>query len=430
MGDRVVMGDRIRRAGAICWGICGIAAVLALLGLIAYVFRVIFPPLILAGAIVFLLNPVVTRLQARHIPRVLGTGLSYLAVVATVVLVGLLVAPLATNQYDDLAKEWPDLRADLEKDIDDLSARSEENDWPIRIPTYQELEDQFSAEEAADTNGDGVVSEEEEQDRFAAQIATARELALRVFHVGIIFLIGPIIAFYLLVDLPHIRRVFRSLVPERARGDSMVLARRLSTAIGGYFRGQLAVAIVVGIMASIGMLIIDLPFWLIVGMIAGLFNMIPLIGPWIGAVPGIIIAFTTGGGMGKAIAVAVVMAIVQQIDNHFISPMVMQRAVKLHPAVVMLALLAGGTLAGFFGLLLAVPTAATLKIVCGHAWRHYVLGEPLDEIEARWEAEDVPVPGGVVEPVGADEDSADETQPDATLPGATPASEEPIPTGP
>ena len=99
-------------------------------------------------------------------------------------------------------------------------------------------------------------------------------------------------------------------------------------------------------MASIGMLIIDLPFWLIVGMIAGLFNMIPLIGPWVGAVPGIVIAITTGGGPGKAIAVAVVMAIVQQIDNHFISPIVMQRAVKLHPAVVMLALLAGGTLVG------------------------------------------------------------------------------------
>ena len=94
------------------------------------------------------------------------------------------------------------------------------------------------------------------------------------------------------------------------------------------------------------------------------------------------------------------MAIVQQIDNHFISPIVMQRAVKLHPAVVMLALLAGGTLAGFIGLLLAVPAAATLKIVCGHVWRHYVLGEPLDEIEARWEAEDVPRKGGVIEKIG------------------------------
>jgi predicted PurR-regulated permease PerM len=412
------MVDQIRRAGAVCWAICGIAAVVVLLGLLAYVLRVIWAPLILAGAIVFLLNPIVTRLQARHIPRALGTGLSYLAVVALTVLVGVLVAPLATRQYDDLAERWPELRKDLEKDINDLSERSEENEWPIRIPTWQELEDQLSAQDAADTNGDGSISKEEEQDRFASQIDTARELALNVFHVGIIFVLGPIIAFYLLVDLPHIRRVFRALVPERARGDSMVVTRRLGTAIGGYFRGQLAVAFVVGVMASIGMLIIDLPFWLIVGMIAGLFNMIPLIGPWVGAVPGIVIAITTGGGPSKAIAVAIVMAIVQQIDNHFISPIVMQRAVKLHPAVVMLALLAGGTLAGFFGLLLAVPVTVSLKIIIGHAWRHYVLGEPLDEIEARWEAEEERVPGGVVERVGVDSAMSEEV-PEET-PGASP----------
>ncbi len=418
------MVDRIRRAGSVSWAVCGVAAVIALLGLIVWVVRVIWPPLILAGAIVFLLNPIVTRLQHRHIPRALGTACAYLGVVAAVVLVGLLVAPLATRQYDDLAERWPELREDLEHDINDLSQKSEDNEWPIRIPTWQELEDQFSAQDAADTNNDGVISDEEQQDRFASQIDTARELALKVFHVGIIFVLAPIIAFYLLVDLPHIRVVFRNLVPERARGDAMVVARRLSTAIGGYFRGQLAVAIVVGVMASIGMLIIDLPFWLIVGMIAGLFNMIPLIGPWVGAVPGIIIAFATGGGIEKAIAVAVVMAIVQQIDNHFISPIVMQRAVKLHPAVVMLSLLAGGTLGGFFGLLLAVPATATLKIVVGHAWRHYVLGEPLDQIEARWEAEEDRVPGGVVERVGDD----DEEEPPPAEPATTGGS--PLPSAP
>lgn len=410
------MVDRIRRAGSVSWAVCGVAALVALLGLVAYVVRVVWPPLILAGAIVFLLNPVVTRLQDRHIPRALGCAIAYLAVVAAVVLIGLLVAPLATRQYEELADRWPELREDLEDDINDLSERSEENEWPIRIPTYDELEDQLSAEEAADTDDDGVISDEEQQERFASQIDTARELALNVFHVGIIFVLAPIIAFYMLVDLPHIREVFRSLVPPRARGDAMVVTRRLGTAIGGYFRGQVAVAFVVGTMASIGMLLIDLPFWLIVGMVAGLFNMVPLIGPWVGAVPGIIIAITTGGGINKAIAVAVVMAIVQQIDNHFISPIVMQRAVKLHPAVVMLALLAGGTLAGFLGLLLAVPATAVLKIVVGHAWRHFVLGEPLDEIEARWEAEAYEsVPGGFVERVGRAAGDGDDSSPPSAL---------------
>lgn len=403
------MTDRIRRAGAVAWSLCGVAALIGILALVAWVLRVIWPPVILASAIVFLLNPVVTRLQARHIPRLLGTALSYLAVLGFVVLVTLLVAPLANRQYDDLAAEWPELRADLEMQVDDLAERSERDEWPIRIPTYAELEDQFSGRSGADTDGNGTVSDEERQARFANQIDTARELGLKVFHVGIIFVLAPIIAFYLLVDLPHLRRVGRSLVPEGARGDVMVVCRRLSTAIGGYFRGQLAVAFVVGTMASIGMLAIGLPFWLIVGMVAGVFNMIPLIGPWVGAVPGVAIALTTGGGLNQAIAVAVVMAAVQQIDNHFISPIVMQRAVKLHPAVVMLALLAGGTLGGFFGLLLAVPATAVLKIVLGHAWRHYVLGEALDEIEARWEEEsEHPVHGGFVTPVGIEGDVDDD----------------------
>ncbi len=404
------MVERIRHAGAVCWALCGIAAFVVVLGVIAWVLRVIWPPLILAGAIVFLLNPVVTRLQRRHLPRALATAAAYLAVASVIALVVLLVAPLATKQYNDLAEEWPSLRQDLEDSINELSARSVDNNWPIEIPTYDELEQQFSGKQSVDANGDGTISAGEKQDRFAQQIDTARELILKVFHVGIIFLLAPIIAFYMLVDLPHIRRSAQALVPERARGDVMVVSRRLAHAIGGYFRGQLAVAFVVGTMASIGMLVIDLPFWLIVGMIAGLFNMIPLIGPWVGAVPGIAIALTTGGGLSKAIAVAVVMAIVQQIDNHFISPIVMHRAVKLHPAVVMLALLAGGTLGGFFGLLLAVPATAVLKIVIGHVWRHLVLGQPLDEIEALWDEQDARPGVGVVEGLSRDdsEDASDE----------------------
>jgi predicted PurR-regulated permease PerM len=380
------MGERIRNAGAVAWACMGLAAVVALLGFIAYTIRVVWPPLILAGAIVFLLNPVVHRIQRlRHMPRPAAVGLAYLGVVLIAVVIGLSVAPLATHQYDDLADRWPELQEDLRSSVNDWSAKSEKGDWFIKIPTYEELEDQFRGDNKADTNHDGKIDAEERRDRFTHQLDTARELALQVFHVGLIFVLAPIIAFYLLADLPRIRLVFRGLVPPRARGDTMVVARRLNRAIGGYFRGQLGVALVVGILSSIGLLIIHLPFWLIIGMVAGVFNMIPLIGPWVGAVPGIIIAITTGGGIGKAVAVAVVMAIVQQIDNHFISPMVMQRAVKLHPAVVMLSLLAGGTLLGFFGLLLAVPTVAVLKIVCGHVWHRFVLDEPLDEVESRWD---------------------------------------------
>jgi predicted PurR-regulated permease PerM len=193
--------------------------------------------------------------------------------------------------------------------------------------------------------------------------------------------------------------VAEGLIPGGARAEVLVLARRMNAAVGGFFRGQLVVAMIVGVMASAGLFVIGLPFWLLIGMVAGFFNMIPLIGPYIGGIPALVIALTTKEPI-TALWVIAVMVAVQQIDNHFISPLVMQRVVKLHPVLVMLALLLGGTLGGFFGLLVAVPTAAILKILFGHLWRVHVLGEPIERYAEEADAEDMqPTPGGIVREV-------------------------------
>jgi predicted PurR-regulated permease PerM len=106
------------------------------------------------------------------------------------------------------------------------------------------------------------------------------------------------------------------------------------------------------------------------------------------------------------------MVAAQQIDNHFITPYVMQRAVKLHPAAVILALLAGGSIAGFAGLLVAVPTAAVLKIVIGHLWRVHILGEPVEEWQAAAEAEDAAPAPRLLD--GMRDNLAEERAPSAT----------------
>ncbi|HEX9683821.1 MAG TPA: AI-2E family transporter [Acidimicrobiales bacterium] len=375
--------ERIRGAGQTAWAVVGIIAVLTLLGFVAWWLRVIFPPLILAGAIVYVLNPVVSRLERRGIPRVGGVALSYAAVIGGLVLVVLLVSPLIRAQADELADEWPEVRASIEKWIDDRAADSE--NWIISLPTVAEIEDQLGF------NGD-------EKD-LGSQLDTVREVGTRLFELALIFILGPIIAFYLLVDLPHLLKVGESLVPVAFHDEVAVVAGRLSRAIGGFFRGQLLVAFIVGVMVSAGLAVLQLPFWLLIGMIAGVFNIIPLIGPWVGAVPGVVVALTTAD-VGTAVWVAVIMAGAQQIDNHFISPLVMQRAVHLHPAAVMMALLAGGTLGGFFGLLIAVPTAAVLKILIGHLWRMYVLGQSLDDVREDWQREDAKPAVGIVEKIG------------------------------
>lgn len=339
------------------WAAVGVATLLAIVGLVLWTVRVIFPPLVLAGAIVFLLNPIVTALQHRGVPRAAGAGIAYIGVVGLVVLAGFLIYPVAADQARELGDDWPEIKAKAESWLDDAAASSEGTFFEF---TRADLEDAF--------NNDNTT--------FRQQLDQARDLSLRIFHVLLILLLAPIIAFYLLVDAPRVREVMESLVPEGAKPEVAHVAHRLNRAIGGFFRGQLLVATIVGVMCSVGLAIVGLRFWFLVGMIAGFFNIVPLIGPWVGGVPGIVIALSTGTPL-QAVGVIVVMVVAQQIDNHFITPQVMQRAVQLHPAAVILALLAGGSLGGFFGLMLAVPVAAILKIVCGHVWRVHVLGEPV-----------------------------------------------------
>jgi predicted PurR-regulated permease PerM len=130
---------------------------------------------------------------------------------------------------------------------------------------------------------------------------------------------------------------------------------------------------------------------------------------------GVIIALTTRD-FTTALWVIAIMAGAQQIDNHLISPMVMQRAVKLHPGAVMLALLVGGTTSGVFGLLIAVPAAAVLKILLSHLWHTYVLDEPLEQVGARAaESEGAPATTGLVHKVSEEDQPAPEETPAAPM---------------
>ena len=112
------MLDRIRRAGQVSWAAVGIALFVAIIGLVVWYFRVILPPLLLAGAIVFILNPVVTFLQRRGIPRALGTAISYVCCLGIVVGIGFLVAPIVTDQWSEMSDRIPEIRDDVDRPVE------------------------------------------------------------------------------------------------------------------------------------------------------------------------------------------------------------------------------------------------------------------------------------------------------------------------
>ncbi len=349
---------RLRRSGATAWAVVGLSVMLSILLWLAWLVRVIFPPLLLAGVIVLLLNPLVVRLERRGVPRVAAVALLYLAGLALFVLMVVSIVPVVRAQVEDFRGQWPKVRDRVEGWMADR-----EHDMQGTL-----LE--FSREDVAEQLN-GVITER------LPQLWRAGD---RVLNVVIVLVTGPVIAFYLLSDLPAVRARIHALLPPQAALEVTLVARKLHAVVGGFVRGQIIVAVIVGTLTAIGLALVGLPFWALLGVIAGVSDLVPLIGPFVGGVPAVVVALVTRDVM-TAVWVVVVMVAIQQVESHVISPLVLHRTVKLHPAAVLLALLAGASLAGILGMLVAAPAVAALKVVVGHLWRVYVLGQPPQELE-------------------------------------------------
>jgi predicted PurR-regulated permease PerM len=347
--------ERFVRIGIMAW--CGIGVIILgylMLRLVVYVNPVV-PPLLIAVAVVYLLNPLVSALERRGVARVAGAGIVYLLFLCIVALVVSLLVPLVTRQVSSVIDHFPDYLADGQALVRDVAARF-----------GQEPNFKLDADHVRDWLSAG-----ENRQAVTRYLTGLRSVTNSVISGLIIIVLGPVMAFYLLVDLPRLNRGAMALVPPGRREEIRGLMDRIGQAVGGFFRGQLLVALFVGVASSIGLWAIGLPFWLLVGMVAGIFNLVPLVGPFIGGGLAVVIALVSGQPL-KAVWAALVLLVVQQIDNHLISPNVMGRTVQLHPVVVMLALLVGASFAGLFGMLVIVPLVAVVKIVFLFIWSKYV----------------------------------------------------------
>jgi predicted PurR-regulated permease PerM len=347
--------ERFVRLGVLAWaGIGVIVLAYLLLRLLVYVNPVV-PPLLLAVVVVYLLNPVVTALERRGVPRAAGAGVVYVLFICLVALAVSLLMPVVTRQVGQVVDHFPNYVADAQAQVRRLAARFGQE------PNFRLDADQVRQWLAAGDNRQTVT-------RYVTGL---RSFTTSLLSGLVIFVIGPIMAFYLLVDLPRLQRGAMALVPPGRREEMHGLMDRVSQAVGGFFRGQLLVALFVGVASSIGLWAVGLPFWLLVGIVAGVFNLVPLIGPFIAGGLAVIIALI-GGEPLTALWAALVLLAVQQIDNHLVSPNVMSRTVQLHPVVVMLALLVGASFAGLFGMLVIVPLVAVAKIIFLYLWSRYV----------------------------------------------------------
>ena len=384
---RLPAGERLRRAGIGAWSLIGIVIVAAFFLWVLLKIRIILPPLVLAILILYMLNPIVSRLERRGVPRLVGTIGAYVVVLGSFTALMLAAIPFASAQVESFVEEWPQYREGLVRFVES-SAAGIEDTFNTDVDVSQ-IECLLGADQTdvVNTPSSARCDEvtEDLRDQIVAQAGRITEIGSSLFEILIVFVVGPLVALYLLIDLPDLTRDLMNFIPESHREEAGDLGSKVALAVGGFFRGQLVVALSVGLLSALGFRLIELPFWFVIGAVAGFFNLVPLIGPYIGGGIGFLVG-AISGDLSLGIKAAVVELIVQQIDNHVISPNVMKRTVNIHSVTVMLGLLVGGTLAGFWGLLLAVPTIAVAKIVFSHFWVTRVLGQRLPATET-------PIPG-------------------------------------
>ncbi len=307
------------------------------------------PAFFIGLALAFVLDPGVTALARRGVPRWAGVVVSYAGAVAVIWAVLAFVLPPITAQAREFVQQLPELGAaigDVERAL---------VEWYESLPLPPDIREALEEQLAA--SGQALA------DFMAGLLAPTINAVLRAatFLFGLV--VVPVWLFYVLKDRESFSRAVASAMPPSWRADTENVLAMLGRVGGRWVRGQLLLGASIFLATAIGLTILTLigftefgQFTLVLALIAGVLEWVPIIGPIIAAIPAILIGLTISPV--AAIAAAVLYTVIQQLENHILVPKVMGDAVDLHPAVMILALVVGGALFGIGGVILAAPTVA------------------------------------------------------------------------
>ncbi len=202
-------------------------------------------------------------------------------------------------------------------------------------------------------------------DTLTHALQSGLEATIRTLSQTISFLLGifmvPFWLFYVLNDEGQIRKNFYRLIPDAARADVRYIVRIIDHLLSAYVRGQLLLALIVGAASTIALLLLGVNLAILLGTVAGILDLIPIVGPWFGAVPAVLMALVSEPI--RALWVALAFLAIQQLQGALLIPHISGHAVRFHPATVMIVVVVGAEVAGLWGLLLCVPVAAIIRDV-------------------------------------------------------------------
>jgi putative permease len=313
---------------------------ITIIGWLLYTLSDIITSLIIAALLAYILDPMASYLETKGLSRVQATSVIFIVLflllaLATGIMVPKLLHELSTIRNVGGEGTEIGLLNDLEKFIT--------TNFSFIDREQLQLQSRFNA------------FREGLSEKIVAFIPN-------IIAIVMIVVIIPFIVFFLLKDGRDMKKLFISYVPNRYFEMSLNVLHKIDMQLGGYLRGQFIEALVVGVLSVIALGILRVDYFILIGMVAGLANLIPYVGPVAGAIPAILVTLAGGGNPIKILYIVIAFSIVQFLDNMLVQPLVLSKSVNLHPLIIVFAVLIGGQFFGLLGMMLAVPAAGIIKV--------------------------------------------------------------------
>lgn len=309
--------------------------------------RTLLAPLFYAAILSYVLMPFVQRLQHRGVPPSISIILSYVIVGLVGSIIFFMFMPFLRSEAQSLLQSLPEQTNDLTNMAAGFLERiRHDNDLPEAVRRGIEqttLQLEFLV---------------------ANMVERIIYILVNTFTSLFYVVLTPIVAFFIMRDWPSMKRRFLHIFPSRYRDNIHIVATSVHRVLSGFIRGQLLVCIIVGVLTTAGLAFLSVPYAIVAGLIAGLFEVIPYFGPIVGGVPALFFALFVSPA--TALWAIVLLFIINQFVSFIIAPKVVGTYVGLHPLTVMFVILSGAELAGIVGMFVAVPLTAVLKVIGSH----------------------------------------------------------------
>jgi len=315
----------------------------------------LFFPFLISIFLYFLLNPIVNLIEKAKIPRTLAILILYVIFVGAIVLVIGLIGPVVVRQINQLINNIPE----YVKSSKDLF------NYLMHTDLYNWVQEQKLLEKVNSSMLKWLTD-------FTDNITAGMQTAIGVItSITVTIITVPFILFYMFKDGKKFPLAVMRFIPVNYRNEGLNIIRETGETLGTYIQGQTLVCLAVGFLTFIGFLIIHLPYALLLGLIIAVTNIIPYLGPFIGAAPAVIVGLLDTPS--KALLAVIVVVVVQQIDGNIMSPLIIGKRLDMHPLTIIVLLLVAGNLAGVLGMILAVPVYAVAKTVVINIYRLWQL---------------------------------------------------------